>query len=47
VQRYNSGNAFRASGEVVTLADGTTAIEVTWERTNRIYHEQVLGPLPP
>lgn len=47
VQRYNGGNAFRARGQVVTRADGTTAIEVTWERTNRIYHEQVLGPLPP
>lgn len=47
VQRYNSGNAFRARGQLVTLADGTTAIKVTWERTNRIYHVQVLGPLTP
>lgn len=47
VQRYNGGNAFRARGQVVTLADGTTVIEVTWERTGRVYHEQVLGPLTP
>jgi hypothetical protein len=47
VQRYNGGNAFRARGQVVTLAKGTTAIEVTWERAGNGYHERVLGPLTP
>ncbi len=45
VQRYNGGNAFVLRGQVVTNADGTTAVEMTWERTRAHYHEQILGPL--
>lgn len=46
VQRNNGGRAFQAVGRAATV-NGTTVIQVTWERTGNRYHEQVLGPLTP
>ena len=46
VQRNNGGRAFQAAGRAVTV-NGTTVIQVTWERTGNGYHERVLGPLTP
>lgn len=47
VQRYNGGRAFDARGQRVILTNGTTIIEVTWERTENHYHVDVLGALTP